>query len=454
MAYEVITLNLIPSGEVPVIHAAQFDKKRPLMFALKLGDDDFDPSGYELELQIRKVDNNIVTAAPASTSGNVVTFNSTEQMTACSGTNLGEIQITKDDLDIATLHFYLVVQRDVLAGGVKSASDIHDLEEQISAIVTEVVGEDYYNKEEVDEKIAEIPTFDPTNYYDKSDVDALLDDKADVSDLPDMSNYYDKSETEALLSNKADKTVVDSIKLLPTVKSASGSVATFDTDLINNLIECKCDIMYSQASGTPTPADPLLITVYTSLNLSHSDDDISNPTITNIPFGQTVAKGMLNIITGVLTITHGYTYLSTSDTWNYSSAWSRTNTNVFFTTQMFPNIKFPNFDYQSIAACSHLGVGSRNEVYSADTNMLGLSGNTTSGQLTVRIDKTVAADLTEFIQWITDNQVYYSYELVTPTVLQLTPIEVTQLLNENNIWCDTNGDTSVKYSLTIGKAIS
>ena len=173
MAYEVITLNLIPSGEVPVIHAAQFDKARPLMFALKLGTDDFDPSTYSLELQVRKVDNNIVTAAPASISGNVVTFSSTEQMTACSGTNLGEIQITKDDLDIATLHFYLVVQRDVLAGGVSSASDIYNLTEQIAAIVPEVIGDDYYNKEEIDEKIAEIPTFDPTNYYDKADVNDL-----------------------------------------------------------------------------------------------------------------------------------------------------------------------------------------------------------------------------------------------------------------------------------------
>ena len=53
MAYEVIELNLIPSGEVPVIHAAQYDKERPLKFALKLGEDDFNPSGYDLELQIR-----------------------------------------------------------------------------------------------------------------------------------------------------------------------------------------------------------------------------------------------------------------------------------------------------------------------------------------------------------------------------------------------------------------
>ena len=241
MAYEVITLNLIPSGEVPVIHAAQYDKARPLMFALKLGDDDFDPSTYDLELQIRKVDNNIVTAAPASMLNNVVTFNSTEQMTACSGTNLGEIQITKGDLDIATLHFYLVVQRDVLAGGLTSQSEIHDLEEQIAVLVPEVIGDEYYTAEQVDEKIAEIPTFDPDNYYDKTqlytktETNGLLSQKANTSSLaavalsgsyndllnkptiPDVSDYYTKEETysqnevNTLLSSKADTSSLSTV---------------------------------------------------------------------------------------------------------------------------------------------------------------------------------------------------------------------------------------------------
>ena len=106
-------------------------------------------------------------------------------MCACSGTNLGEIQITKDDLDIATLHFYLVVQRDVLAGGLTSQSEIHDLEEQIAVLVPEVIGDEYYTAEQVDEKIAEIPTFDPTNYYDKTQL-------------------YTKTETNGLLAQKAN----------------------------------------------------------------------------------------------------------------------------------------------------------------------------------------------------------------------------------------------------------
>ena len=185
MAVENITLNLIPTGDTPSIHAAQYDVERPFTVTLKEGADDFTPTGYDIELQVRKVDNNIVTAIPTSTSGNVITFNTTQQMTACSGTNLAELQLSKDDQTIATLHFYLVVQRDVLAGGLTSQSEIYDLEEQIAAIVPEVIGDEYYTAEEVDEKIAEIPTFDPTNYYTKSQL-------------------YTKTETNGFLAQKAN----------------------------------------------------------------------------------------------------------------------------------------------------------------------------------------------------------------------------------------------------------
>ncbi len=241
MAVENIILNLIPTGDTPSIHVAQYDVERPFTITLKEGADDFTPTGYDIELQVRKVDNNIVTAIPTSTSGNVITFNTTEQMTACSGTNLAELELTKDGQSIATLHFYLVVQRDVLAGGLTSQSEIYDLEEQIAAIVPEVIGDEYYTAEEVDEKIAEIPTFDPTNYYTKTqlytktETNGLLAQKANTSSLstvatsgsyndllnkptiPDVSNYYTKSETynqtevNNLLSTKADTSSLSTV---------------------------------------------------------------------------------------------------------------------------------------------------------------------------------------------------------------------------------------------------
>ena len=298
MAYEVITLNLIPSGDIPVIHAAQYDVDRPLRFALKLGEDDFNPTGHTLELQIRKVDNNIVTAAPDDVTGNVVTFNSTEQMCACSGTNLGEIQIRKDDLDIATLHFYLVVQRDVLAGGLTSQSEIHDLEDQIAEIVPEVIGDEYYTAAEVDEKIAEIPTFDPTNYYDKTqlytktETNGLLSQKANTSslanvafsgsytdlnntpDIPDVSDYYTKeqtysqSEVNTLLGQKADTSSLASV-------ATTGDYA----DLINKptIPAAQVNSDWNSSSGVSEILNkPTLATVATSGDYA---DLINKPTI-------------------------------------------------------------------------------------------------------------------------------------------------------------------------------
>ena len=234
MAWESIELNICPTGDKPVFHAAQYDIGRPIIIALKNGEDDFTPTDIGIELQVRKVDNNVVTAVPDSVVGNVVTFLTTEQMTACSGTNLCELQLTSGDNTMATLHFFLVVQRDALQGGLSSQSEIHDLEEQIAAIVPEVIGDEYYTAAQVDELIDDIPTFDPSNYYDKTqlytktETNGLLAQKANVSSLatvattgnyndlsnkpaiPDVSNYYTKSETysqgevDTLLSTKAD----------------------------------------------------------------------------------------------------------------------------------------------------------------------------------------------------------------------------------------------------------
>jgi hypothetical protein len=241
MAFESINLNLIPTGDAPVIHAAQYDIDRPLIINMFLGEDTFTPTDLDIELQVRKVDNNIVTAVPDSVDGNTITFLTTEQMTACSGSNLCSLKFSQGDNHIATLHFFLVVQRDVLQGGLTSQSEIHDLAEQIAEIVPEVIGDEYYTAAEVDEKIAEIPTFDPTNYYDKTqlytktETNGLLSQKANTSSLsavafsgsytdltntptiPDVSNYYTKSETynqtevNNLLSTKADTSSLSAV---------------------------------------------------------------------------------------------------------------------------------------------------------------------------------------------------------------------------------------------------
>ena len=322
MAVENITLNLIPTGDTPSIHAAQYDVERPFTVTLKEGADDFTPTGYDIELQVRKVDNNIVTAIPASTSGNVITFNTTQQMTACSGTNLAELQLSKDDQTIATLHFYLVVQRDVLAGGLTSQSEIYDLEEQIAAIVPEVIGDEYYTAEEVDEKIAEIPTFDPTNYYTKSQVytktetNGFLAQKANTSSLamvatsgsyndllnkptiPDVSNYYTKSETynqtevNNLLSTKADTSSL----------SAVATSGDYD-DLINKptIPAAQVQSDWSQSDNTKVDYIKNKPTIPTNAELLPIESGSATNTKDYIDTGLSGKQDTLTVVSGAFT---------------------------------------------------------------------------------------------------------------------------------------------------------
>lgn len=226
-------------------------------------------------------------------------------------------------------------------------------------------------------------------------------------------------------------TVLDNqIKVLPTVDTASGSIASFNTDLTENLVSVKCQIVATQSgSGTPSPSNPRPIQTYTSLNLSHSGADTSNPNVTNIPFGQTVANGVLDITTGKLSIETLDCDLS-SLTWNnadygyYSSGLSATIKRTTSTADI-PNLKAEKYATTSRADIG--SAGSNNITVSTQGNLLCSSSSTPTGHIV--------------------------YELATPQEIQLDSITLQALLNENNIWCDT-GDTEVKYLLTVGKKIS
>ena len=203
MASEVIKLNLIPKGEMPVFHASQFDNGRLITIELYRGEDAYTvPEGYTIELLCRKRDNNIVTLASTLINDNVVTFTTTTQLTACHGKNLCEVAVkAADDYLIGTLNFYLEVEKDPLEGGINSTSQIHDLHDQIEDITEEIISDNYYDKTEVDELLS--AKADSDSVYTIGEVNSLLSGKANTSDV------YTKSQTDTLLSAKASITYVD-----------------------------------------------------------------------------------------------------------------------------------------------------------------------------------------------------------------------------------------------------
>ena len=135
---EVINLNLIPTGALPVVHASQYDEGRTFRANLMDGSTVCTLDGTEvLECDVKKPDGNIVTVAVTNTSDSYVEIDTTLQMCACAGDSLGELHITKGAQEIGTLNFILAVERSPLEGGIESASDLHNLQQQIGEAVAE-----------------------------------------------------------------------------------------------------------------------------------------------------------------------------------------------------------------------------------------------------------------------------------------------------------------------------
>ena len=323
---EIKNLNLIPEGDKPIIHASQFDENRSVRFDLKDGTEEYTLlADLVVTCNIKKVDGNIVTFEVENTESTYVVITLPLQATACAGPNIGEIVITDEETSIiGTINFILEVERSPMLGGIESASDIHDLTEQIEVIVTQVIATDYYTKSEVDNllddkaDITDLPDMsnyydkssvdtllngkanvsDLNNYYNKTQVDNLLDNKADISDLPDMSDYYDKSDVNALLAEKADisdlpdmsnyytKTQIDNkfLDIMP-VNSSSGAIANFTTLIVAPLEGLKTYITAQGGGGTPQDEKPII--GFIQVNLTRAGKNLFNK-----------ANGVLGYING------------------------------------------------------------------------------------------------------------------------------------------------------------
>lgn len=329
MAFERISLNIIPDGEMPVFHASQFDAGRPIIIDLYNGDDAYTPAaGVTFELHCRKVDDNIVTLDTYEVDGNTITFASTEQLCACSGDNLCEVAIMLDDLLMGTLNFILHVERDPLAGGLTSETSIYNLTEQIDDIISgegyvkdtdlEILQSDWnetdvsspaYIKNKPGPALADQADWTETDPLKQSYIKHKPDLKTvattgsynDLTDKPtiptktseltndsgfvgssDLATVATTGDYDDLLNkptipaaqvqsdwNQTNTSAVDFIKNKPdlmVVKSATGNPCTFTTDLADNLVSLTAEIVASGGGGTPST--PIPINGYTEANIT------------------------------------------------------------------------------------------------------------------------------------------------------------------------------------------
>ena len=211
---ENVNVCITPKGEKPVLHFSQFDNEN--VFTVTVLADDGESAavltGLDIEFRIRKTDSHVVTIAPESVADNVITFKTTEQMCACCGQNIATVTLMKDDMVISTLDILVDIQRDILSGGLTSASDIHNLETQIE----DILDDDLPGK--LDVLVPPIVDSELGNYYTKSEVDTALSAKADSDDLAEVATTgdYDDLLNKPILLDQYVLDVDNKIKIMKT----------------------------------------------------------------------------------------------------------------------------------------------------------------------------------------------------------------------------------------------
>ena len=439
MSYESIKVDIIPGAEnAEVLHFSQYDNKRPFFIELLNGGAEFIPEeGMTITLECRKRDGNIVILSDPVLTDNVAEFSTTEQLTACYGDNVAEIKIVdSDDLVIGSANFIINVEKSPTCGGITSQSEIDNLTQQIAAIVPEVLGDDYYNKTETD---------------------ALLANKANMSDLADLASKEELenaiSEEDTSLKNWAftqfatpgyianryyNKNQVDELlfNMLP-IDTASGNPCNFDTEIAGVLQDLTAEIIASGGNGTPS--NPIPIVGHSELNL-----DVNGQTFT-VAFGQTVYGGVYDK-SGRLTI-EPINKVTLTGTENWSVFQSGSTSTAFYISGFKNDVANTDEQY-----CSHFTYNQY--AYQADAHE-----NTfiqgTSGNLIIQISNSIATTVEDFKTWLAtqyanNTPVEYRYNsTATPIVIDVQAISPSAVVGTNNIISDCNGDVNVSYKDSI-----
>jgi hypothetical protein len=489
MTSETIKLNLIPGGELPVLHASQFDIGRALSFIIYDGDTLFTSiDAYDISMHVRKVDGTVIgiDTYNIDSETNEVIFFTTEQLTACAGKNIGEL-VFSDSVSgsvVGTCNFWLEVECDPYAGGIDSASDIENISTQIAAIVDSQL-DNYYTKEEIDEQIEDIVTEqvtpivtsivseqvppivqeEMTDYYTKSEtdsafynkgqVDTLLSGKADTSDLPDMTNYYDKTTTDTLLASKANtsttytKTEVDNlIAAIPspditTEITTSAATQTF-TDGGDDipLKSLTTDITLTQSgSGTPTPSNIRPITGHSNCVVTVSDGDSTTQT-TTINLGSTIYGGSLECVNGNGTVTKGVIKLNDLEWTVRTSGSNNPNGTKFNASGDFSMVKGSSIGVADVIC--NVAVEGNGNYSTSDANTLWFSNSrTTMGWIWGLPNQ--GSSLSDLETFLNNNDIYVVFDLATNTSLSTTPANINTLSGTNEISTDCGNITELEY---------
>ena len=223
--------------------------------------------------------------------------------------------------------------------------------------------------------------------------------------------------------------------------TASGAIATFADGADAPTKSCIATIVPKQAgSGTPSPENERPISGWESVSVMVSPtEDEADATTTTVNLGRTVYGGTLDVVSGVLTVTHGYmkyTNISTTSGTAVMGGW-RCN---FLCPD--GDINKGKWSVQSVPILSMFD-GSKL------LNEGGISKGYALNNYTVIVPNATSKETADAIL----EGLELVYELATPQTYTLTGQEISTLLGENNVWADS-GDVSVVYVRDLNIAIN
>lgn len=236
--------------------------------------------------------------------------------------------------------------------------------------------------------------------------------------VSDMSKVY-----EALKWALVDKVTTET-------EEGNDSVS-FDTDLTNDLVSLEVGVECTQSgTGDPSTSNVRPITGVTDKSVTVNGNNIT------IALGQTVYNGVVDLVTGMLKITHLKATTTSSNCATYT--YSGTN-GVRFSNGLNGSYRYAN-GISNQAVCA-------TEVGQVTSGKLGLGVGNNQIYWFGIIDVLGLADLQAFKDWLDLNPLDVIYELNTPIEVQLTPSQIATIKGINTVI--TDGNISVTYEESV-----
>lgn len=240
----------------------------------------------------------------------------------------------------------------------------------------------------------------------------------------------------AELENDLDK-IYNAIKWscldIETTETESGaSPLSFNTDKAAALILLLVNDFATQSgSGDPSPDNIRPITPAASIDIVVNGNSIT------ISFGTNIAEGVIDVITGKLTITHYYGEITAAQNKNESGG-------GYFWYTSLNQLSFP-----AIYALNSEAFSNRFKMTN-NTTVTDLDGNMTLyANGIVRWKEQSSLNITDYNTYLSSNPIQICYKLATPIEVSLTPEVINSIVGDNVISSNANGDITVTYKESV-----